>query len=79
VIGNCPELGGWDVQKAPVLQYINTNTWMGDISINESAGKRVFYKYMVVSHDNSILYECRIARQRILPSKGHVVWKNEWI
>jgi len=78
VVGSVPELGNWDVNKAPTLQYINSNTWRGDIMINESAGKTVYYKYVAVDVDKSIKYENRIPRQRIFPTSGYIVWKNEW-
>jgi cyclomaltodextrin glucanotransferase len=78
VIGNVSELGNWDINKAPTLQYINSNTWRGDIVIDESPGKTVYYKYVAVDIDKSVKYENRIPRQRILPSSGYTVWKNEW-
>ncbi|MEW5861091.1 MAG: alpha-amylase family glycosyl hydrolase, partial [Cyanobacteriota bacterium] len=31
VIGDCPELGNWDISKAYPLEFINTNTWFGEI------------------------------------------------
>ena len=78
IVGNIPELGAWDVNRAPTLQYINSNTWRGDIIIDESAGNTVYYKYVAVDIDKSIKYENRIPRQRVLPSSGYTVWKNEW-
>jgi cyclomaltodextrin glucanotransferase len=80
VVGNCPELGGWDVSKAPSLQYINSGTWMGDVFITESFGKPVYYKYVVIDFNKSIKYELRSNRSRFLPPKGHhVTWKNIWV
>ncbi len=78
IIGSIPELGNWDVNKAPTLQYINSNTWRGDIIIDESAGSTVYYKYIAMDTDKSIKYENRIPRQRVLPLSGYTVWKNEW-
>jgi hypothetical protein len=78
IMGNIPELGVWDINKAPTLQYINSSTWRGDIEITESLGKTVYYKYVAVDVDNQIKYEKRMPRQRILPRSGYSVWKNEW-
>src|SRR5919202_7138555 len=41
VIGDCPELGNWDIAKAYPMEYINTNTWFAEIPFNESAGKAI--------------------------------------
>jgi cyclomaltodextrin glucanotransferase len=78
IIGNIPELGNWDINKAPTLQYINSATWRGDIEITESLGKTVYYKYVAVDMNNHVKYEIRIPRQRVLPTAGYSVWKNEW-
>lgn len=78
IIGNIPELGNWDINKAPTLQYINPSTWRGDIEITNSAGQIVYYKYVAVDVNNFIKYEQRMPRQRVLPIHGYTVWKNEW-
>ena len=78
IIGNIPELGSWDINKAPTLQYINSSTWRGDIEITESLGKTVYYKYVAVDVNNHVKYEIRMPRQRVLPTSGYAVWKNEW-
>jgi len=39
VSGDCPELGKWDLGKAVKLEYVNANTWFGEI-----AGESIAYK-----------------------------------
>ncbi|HEY9299376.1 MAG TPA: alpha-amylase family glycosyl hydrolase, partial [Phormidium sp.] len=53
VIGDCPELGNWDIGKGFPLEYINTNTWFGEIPFNESAGKLISYKYALLREGQS--------------------------
>lgn len=80
VVGSCPELGSWDVDRAPALQYINSITWMGDVNITESFGQPVYYKYVVIDYNKSVKYESRSTRNRFLPQKGHhATWKNVWV
>jgi len=78
VIGNCPELGSWDVQKAFPLEYVNQNLWMGDIDIVESAGRQITYKFIAVNSDGSTQYEDCIAHARLLPAEGYVINRHKW-
>ena len=78
VIGNCPELGSWDVKKAFPLEYVNENLWMGDLDIAESAGREISYKFIAVDPDGSALYEDRPAHARRLPAEGYVIHQHKW-
>jgi cyclomaltodextrin glucanotransferase len=40
IIGDCPELGNWDLAKALPPEYVNASTWFGEVAFNESAGPR---------------------------------------
>jgi hypothetical protein len=51
VIGNCAELGEWDVSRAVRLEYINGNTWQAGVAFEQTAGKQVTYKYMIARED----------------------------
>ncbi|HAT12777.1 MAG TPA: cyclomaltodextrin glucanotransferase, partial [Microcoleaceae bacterium UBA11344] len=62
VIGDCPELGNWDLSKAYPLEYINTNTWFGEIPFDESAGKLIAYKYVLLREGLSPLRENLVCR-----------------
>ena len=84
VSGNCPELGNWDIQKAPALEYINANTWFGEISFDESAGKPIVYKYVIRRTDEHgvILDQPRrenlVCRRWWLAPEGIVKWRDYW-
>ncbi|MBF2029922.1 MAG: cyclomaltodextrin glucanotransferase [Oscillatoriales cyanobacterium C42_A2020_001] len=78
VIGDCPELGNWDISKAYPLEYINSNTWFGEIPFNESAGKLISYKYVLLRHGQSPLRENLTPRRWVIASEGTVKWRDTW-
>ncbi len=78
VIGDCPELGNWDIGKGYPLEYINTNTWFGEIPFNESAGKLISYKYALLREGQSPLRENLVCRRWVLVSEGTVKWRDKW-
>ena len=79
VIGDCPELGNWDISKAYPLEYINTNTWFGEIPFNESAGKLISYKYALWREGQSPLRENLVCRRWVIASEGTVKWRDKWV
>ncbi len=78
VIGDCPELGNWDISKAYPLEYINSNTWFGEIPFNESAGKLISYKYAIWREGSSPLRENLVSRRWVIASEGTVKWRDTW-
>lgn len=78
VSGDCPELGNWDIGKAYPLEYINTNTWFTEIPFNESAGKLIAYKYILLREGQSPLRENVVARRWVIAQEGTVKWRDKW-
>ncbi|MDJ0733678.1 MAG: alpha-amylase family glycosyl hydrolase [Nostocaceae cyanobacterium] len=78
VIGDCPELGNWDLAKAYPLEYINSNTWFAEIPFNESAGKLISYKYALLREGTSPLRENLVFRRWVIASEGTVKWRDTW-
>jgi cyclomaltodextrin glucanotransferase len=78
VIGDCPELGNWDISKAYPLEFINTNTWFGEIPFNESAGKLITYKYALWREGQSPLRENNVGRRWVIATEGTVKWRDRW-
>lgn len=78
VIGDCPELGNWDIAKGYPLEYINTNTWFGEIPFDESAGKLISYKYVLLREGRSPLRENLVCRRWVLAQEGTVKWRDQW-
>ncbi|MGQ4650355.1 alpha-amylase family glycosyl hydrolase [Lyngbya aestuarii] len=79
VTGDCPELGNWDISKAYPLEYINSNTWFGEIPFDESAGKLIAYKYAMWRQDESPLRENLVCRRWVIASEGTVKWRDQWV
>jgi cyclomaltodextrin glucanotransferase len=78
VIGDCPELGNWDIRQAYALEYVNANTWFGEIPFNETAGKAIAYKYALWRENQPPLYENLVARRWILVNQGTIKWRDTW-
>ena len=78
VTGDCPELGNWDIGKAYPLEYINPNTWFGEIPFEESLGKPVAYKYAIWREGTSPLRENLVCRRWVIAHEGTVKWRDRW-
>lgn len=78
VAGNCPELGGWDIDKSFPLEYVNENMWLGEAGMTESAGRQVAYKFVLLNSDGSFHYEDSTAHVRRLPNGGDVTFRHTW-
>ncbi|MEM8807266.1 MAG: alpha-amylase family glycosyl hydrolase [Cyanobacteria bacterium P01_G01_bin.38] len=78
VIGDCPELGSWDIARAYPLEYINANTWFAEIPFEESIGKIISYKYIMLREGQSPLRENLVARHWLVAETGTVKWRDMW-
>jgi cyclomaltodextrin glucanotransferase len=78
VIGDCPELGNWDLGKAYPLEYINSNTWFGEIPFDESVGKMINYKYAILREGIAPLRENLVSRRWVIAQEGTVKWRDMW-
>ncbi|NJK49937.1 cyclomaltodextrin glucanotransferase [Candidatus Gracilibacteria bacterium] len=79
VVGDCPELGNWDISKAYPLEYVNSNTWFGEIPFDESAGKLITYKYALWREGQSPLRENITPRRWVVANEGTVKWRDTWV
>ncbi len=79
LIGDCPELGEWDVDRAVRLECVNPNTWFGEVVLDERAGQAVAYKFAVFRAEGGLPQrENMTARRRVLPAKGVIKWRDAW-
>lgn len=80
VVGDMAELGEWDLAKMQYLECINSNTWFGEMAFDESAGKVVAYKYVILKPEGleEAQRENRTPRRRMLPEKGATKWRDRW-
>lgn len=81
VTGDAPELGNWDESKAYRLEYIHENLWQAGIPFDESAGKPVAYKFLMIDENDGgriPLRENRTVRRRVVPAHGVAKWRDVW-
>ncbi|MFD2256122.1 alpha-amylase family glycosyl hydrolase [Luteolibacter algae] len=80
VIGDCPELGEWDLRRAFELECINSNTWFGEIPFNESSGKAIGYKFVIFpGQENSPPQrELITVRRRLVTPEDSAKWRDRW-
>jgi cyclomaltodextrin glucanotransferase len=79
IMGDCPELGNWDLAKAYPMEYINSNTWFAEIPFEESAGKLITYRYAMLREGSSPLRENIVPRRWVIAPEGTVKWRDTWI
>jgi cyclomaltodextrin glucanotransferase len=80
VIGDCVELGQWDISKGVLLEYVNHNTWFGELAFNESCGWTIAYKLVVLHPQPDVPpgRENRIVRRRPIAESGITKWRDVW-
>ncbi len=80
IIGGCPELGEWDIDKAVVMEYVNPNLWFTEIAFDQSVGETIAYKYVFLHADpnTSPGRENRTGRLRPIPMEGVSKWRDVW-
>lgn len=80
VTGDIPELGKWDIREVYPLEFVNANTWFGEIPFNESVGQPLAYKYVILEEgeNRAPIRENRVARRRQLPPDGEIKWRDVW-
>lgn len=80
VIGDCPELGSWDLEHRYEMECVNSNTWFAEVPFHESAGKAVGYKYVIFGGAGleSPHRELRTVRRRLVAPEGTAKWRDSW-
>ena len=78
VIGDCPELGSWDLDRALRLEYVNSNTWSIDVPFNESAGVLIRYKYLIRNSAGRLRRENCLGHKHRVPESGRGNFRDLW-
>ena len=80
LIGDCEELGKWDLGKAFHLECVNANTWFGEVPFNESSGTVVGYKFVIFRQGENMppLRENRVVRRRLVTPDECAKWRDRW-
>ncbi|MES2996385.1 MAG: alpha-amylase family glycosyl hydrolase [Verrucomicrobiota bacterium] len=78
IIGDCPELGSWNLENAVHLECVNANTWFGELVFDESLDQAVGYKYVIFPASEGMpVRENRGVRRRLAGS-GTAKWRDYW-
>ena len=83
ITGDCPELGNWDPEHAYGLEFVNSNTWIGEVPFLASAGRLIHYKFVVRIDGEGAPAQLRqveniLNRRYVLPSEGRVKFDCLW-
>lgn len=80
VIGDCEELGKWDLSQGYELECINANTWFGELPFKSTAGRPLGYKYVIFRAEEGAapLRENRTVRRRLVTPEGSAKWRDHW-
>jgi cyclomaltodextrin glucanotransferase len=79
VCGDAPELGSWDVDRCPHLEFINGDAWFAEVGFDASAGKPIRFKFVVLrSSGQEPVYENLVCRTFLLPDSGSVKLDLDW-
>lgn len=83
VSGDVPELGNWDLRRAPRLEFVNADTWFNEIPFPVSAGHVICFRFVVIwemasdPHDGAC-HENLLPRRCLLPLSGRVKLGHNW-
>ncbi|MFM7267725.1 MAG: alpha-amylase family glycosyl hydrolase [Cyanobium sp.] len=83
VSGDVPELGDWDLSRAPRLEFVNANTWFQEIGFEASAGKPICFRFAVIweaaaNPQEGAQQENLMPRRFLLPAAGRVKLEHNW-
>jgi cyclomaltodextrin glucanotransferase len=79
IVGDCQELGGWDVAAAYGMEFVNCNTWICEVGFNDSAGGLIHYKFALLDQSSeAVIYEDCLARRLLLPQTGREKVDASW-
>jgi cyclomaltodextrin glucanotransferase len=83
VCGDVPELGSWDLRHAPRLEYVNADTWFNEIPFEESAGRPICFRFVVVWQGaadpcTGACHENLQPRRFLLPASGRLKLEHDW-
>ncbi|MGV9601805.1 carbohydrate-binding module family 20 domain-containing protein [Streptosporangium sandarakinum] len=76
VVGDVPELGGWNPANAVALSSAAYPVWRGTVGL--PAGRTISYKYIKKNPDGSVTWESDPDRSFTTPSGGPVTRNETW-
>jgi len=80
IIGDCPELGEWNLEKAYYMECVNANTWFAELPLDASVGKAIAYKFVIFRAEGDCPpeREVRTVRRRLVIPCGMTKWRDRW-
>jgi hypothetical protein len=76
VVGDAPELGGWDTHRAVALSANPYPNWTGTVSIG--ANRSVAFKFIKIDSSGNVTWENGPNRSYATPSSGSGVIGGDW-
>jgi cyclomaltodextrin glucanotransferase len=81
IIGDCEELGHWDLAKAYGMEFVNRNTWICEVGFDGAVNSLIHYKFAILDQaSGAAIYEDCVARRLLLPEDGRekvdAVWAS---
>ncbi|MBI5536306.1 MAG: cyclomaltodextrin glucanotransferase [Deltaproteobacteria bacterium] len=77
LVGDCPELGGWDYEHPIRMEYVNSNTWCVDVPYEATCGREFAYKFFLRT-PSGIQREMAMPRIRVAPKEGCARFRDDW-
>lgn len=78
IVGNTPELGYWDPDRAVPLNWVDSDTWSGTVSFTDlTKGDDIEYKF-IVKDGSSVTWEGGSNHTYSVPSTGTDSVSDNW-
>ncbi len=78
VVGNTPELGYWDTNRAVPLSWVDSDTWSGPVTFTDfTQGDTIEYKY-IVKQGSSVTWEGGSNHTYTVPTSGTGSVTDNW-
>ena len=70
LLGDCPELGTWELDYGYGMEYVNQNTWICEVAFSASVGQQIQFKFVLIGDSVDPAYEPILPRRFLLGSSG---------
>lgn len=76
LVGNLPQLGGWDPEAALPLTPDAYPTWSASLALEP--GQEVEFKFIKRSQGGGVVWESGPNRTWAVPAQGQAAWSGQW-
>lgn len=79
ITGSCRELGEWDHTRSFGMEFVNANTWIAEVPLDQSAEASIHYKFVVFdTQGHEPIRENVVSRHLQLPTHGRIKIDCSW-